>query len=240
MDNIYDCSILIVDDEHELRKMVTEILQREGFKQILSAADCSQARQSLLRDRPDCVILDVTLPDGDGFSLMRELRVNSIAPVIFLSARDEDENRLFGLGLGADDYITKPFLPLELVLRLKAVLNRTYFAAEQNSHTKRMFTLGKTEIDLESGMVTREDGIQYTLTAKEFIFLEKLYENAGKIVTIENLCHAAWGENVYRYENSLMVHIRRLREKIEPEPSSPCYLLTVRGLGYKLVGAAKK
>ena len=240
MDNIYDCSILIVDDEHELRKMVTEILQREGFKQILSAADCSQARQSLLRDRPDCVILDVTLPDGDGFSLMRELRVNSIAPVIFLSARDEDENRLFGLGLGADDYITKPFLPLELVLRLKAVLNRTYFAAEQNSQTKRKFTLGKTVIDLESGMVTREDGIQYTLTAKEFIFLEKLYENAGKIVTIENLCHAAWGENVYRYENSLMVHIRRLREKIEPEPSSPCYLLTVRGLGYKLVGAAKK
>ena len=240
MDNIYDCSILIVDDEHELRKMVTEILQREGFKQILSAADCSQARQILLRDRPDCVILDVTLPDGDGFSLMRELRVNSIAPVIFLSARDEDENRLFGLGLGADDYITKPFLPLELVLRLKAVLNRTYFAAEQNSQTNRTFKLGKTEIDLESGMVTREDGIQYTLTAKEFIFLEKLYENAGKIVTIENLCHAAWEENVYRYENSLMVHIRRLREKIEPEPSSPCYLLTVRGLGYKLVGAAKK
>ena len=240
MDTIYDCSILIVDDEHELRKMVTEILRREGFKHILTAADCSQARQSLLHDRPDCVILDVTLPDGDGFSLMRELRVNSIAPVIFLSARDEDENRLFGLGLGADDYITKPFLPLELVLRLKAVLNRTYFPAEQNSQTKRMFTLGKTEIDLESGTVTREEGFQYTLTAKEFVFLEKLYENAGKIVTIENLCHAAWGENVYRYENSLMVHIRRLREKIEPEPSSPCYLLTVRGLGYKLVGVAKR
>jgi DNA-binding response OmpR family regulator len=240
MKNIYDCSILIVDDEHELRKMLTEILQREGFTRIFSAADCGQARESLLRDRPDCVILDVTLPDGDGFALMRELRVNSIAPVIFLSARDEDENRLFGLGLGADDYITKPFLPLELALRLKAVLNRTYFPAEQNNQTKRSFMLGKTVVDLESGTVTREDDIQYTLTAKEFIFLEKLYENAGKIVTIENLCHAAWGENVYRYENSLMVHIRRLREKIEPEPSSPSYLLTVRGLGYKLVGVAKQ
>jgi len=235
-ENIYDCSILIVDDEPELRKMVMDILRREGFKRILAASDCSQARLSLRRDRPDCVILDVTLPDGDGFTLMRELRVESNAPVLFLSARDEDENRLLGLGLGADDYITKPFLPLELILRLKAVLNRTYFPAEQNSQTKRAFRLGKARIDLESGMVIREDGSQLTLTAKEFAFIEKLYENAGKIVTVENLCHAAWGDNVYRYENSLMVHIRRLREKIEPEPSSPRYLLTVRGLGYKLVG----
>ncbi len=212
MDTIYDCKILIVDDELALRKMVTEILQREGFKHTLTATNLREARRSIDQEGPDCVILDVTLPDGDGFTLMREMRADSSVPVLFLSARDEDQNRLLGLGLGADDYITKPFLPLELILRLKAVLNRTYFPAEQNSQTDRVFQLGETRIDLESGMVTREDSSQYTLTAKEFAFIEKLYENAGKIVTIENLCHAAWGDNVYRYENSLMFLIRRLRE----------------------------
>jgi DNA-binding response OmpR family regulator len=240
METIFDCKILIVDDEPELCRMVTDILQREGFRHILSASNCREARQSLSKDRPDCVILDVTLPDGDGFMLLREMRADSSAPVLFLSARDEDQNRLLGLGLGADDYITKPFLPLELILRLKAVLNRTYFPLEQTGPQERIFYLGDAQIDLESGTITRNDGEQITLTAKEFAFIEKLYENTGKIVTIENLCHAAWGDNVYRYENSLMVHIRRLREKIEADPSTPRYLLTVRGLGYKLVGVTKK
>ncbi|NPV40848.1 MAG: response regulator transcription factor [Anaerolineae bacterium] len=237
MNSIFNCKILIVDDEPELCRMVKTILQKEGFRQIITAADCSQSRQSFKEEKPDCVILDVSLPDGDGFTLLRELRTESPVPVLFLSARDEDQARLLGLGLGADDYITKPFLPLELVLRIKAILSRTYFPLDKGGDNRSRFYLGETEIDLDSGVVMRADGEQYTLTAKEFALLEKLHENAGKIVTIDSLCHTAWGENIYRYENTLMVHMRRLREKVEPDPSAPRYLLTVRGLGYKLDGA---
>lgn len=239
MNDIFDCKLLIVDDEPELLKMLNNILHREGFRKLITAANCFDARSLFASERPDGVILDVSLPDGDGFSLMREFREKSSAPVLFLSARDEDENRLLGLGLGADDYITKPFLPRELILRLKAVLNRTYFPAVIKQAAKPIFRLGETEIDLGSGTTRTKTG-QITLTAKEFALLEKLYENRGNIVTGDSLCRAAWGDDLYGYENTLMVHIRRLREKIEPEPSTPRYLLTVRGLGYKLTGVDGK
>lgn len=233
MNDIYSCRLLIVDDEPELRKLVKEILHREGFLRVTTAADCRQARLLFSSERPDGVILDVMLPDGDGFSLMREFRASSAVPVLFLSARDEDEDRLLGLGLGADDYITKPFLPRELTLRLRAVLTRAYFPAVLKQASKPAFYLGETQVDLNSGTVTTKNGVQ-TLTAKEFTLIEKLYENRGNIVTGDSLCRAAWGDDLYGYENTLMVHIRRLREKIEPEPSCPRYLITVRGLGYKL------
>jgi len=234
MKNVKDCKLLIVDDEPELRRMVKDILQQEGFMRVFTAADCRQARQLFSSEQPDGVILDVMLPDGDGFSLIQEFRAASAVPVLFLSARDEDEDRLLGLGLGADDYITKPFLPRELILRLQAVLNRAWFPAILNKTARPVFHLGETKIDLNSGTVENQSG-RCTLTAKEFILLEKLYENRGNIVTGDSLCRAAWGDNLYGYENTLMVHIRRLREKLEPEPSRPRYLLTVRGLGYKLV-----
>jgi len=239
MNNIFDCKILIVDDEPQLRAMVSEILRREGFTKIITAADCHEAREMFNLQKPDVVILDVCLPDGDGFLLMREFRAVSAIPVLFLSARDEDENRLLGLGLGADDYITKPFLPRELILRLRAVLSRAYFPLVLKQNVKPVFCLGEIEIDLNSGSVTTKKG-QLTLTAKEYALLEKLYENRGNIVTGDSLCRAAWGDGLYGYENTLMVHIRRLREKIETEPSAPRYLLTIRGLGYKLTGVDGK
>ncbi|WP_077610005.1 response regulator transcription factor [Clostridium sp. Marseille-P2415] len=235
MNDIFDCRLLLVDDEPKLRKMVIDILKQSGFYKIFSAGDCREARWLFASEKPDGVILDVSLPDGDGFSLMREFRAISSVPVLFLSARDEDESRLLGLGLGADDYITKPFLPKELTLRLHAVLNRTYFPAILNQKEKPVFYLGETKIDLNSGTATSPNN-SFTLTAKEYALLEKLYENREKIVTGDSLCLAAWGDTLYGYENTLMVHIRRLREKIEPEPSSPQFLMTVRGLGYKLQG----
>lgn len=239
MNDIFDCRLLIVDDEPELCKMVTAILRQDGFTRIISAADCKEARQLFAHEKPDGVILDVSLPDGDGFSLLREFRAASAVPVLFLSARDEDEDRLLGLGLGADDYITKPFLPRELTLRLCAVLGRAYFPAILRRTEKPIFRLGETQIDLNSGtVITKNDRL--TLTAKEFALLEKLYENRGNIVTGDSLCRATWGDDLYGYENTLMVHIRRLREKIEPEPSAPQYLFTVRGLGYKLTGVNDK
>lgn len=239
MKTIFDCKLLLVDDEPELRGMLVEILHKEGFQRVRTAASCQQAKELFQTEQPQVVILDVSLPDGDGFSLMAELRSFSAVPVLFLSARDEDENRLLGLGLGADDYITKPFLPRELLLRLKAVLTRTYFPPTLRQSKKPLFHLGEAVVDLNSALVTRPQG-QVTLTAKEYILLAKLYENRGSIVTGDSLCRAVWGDDLYGYENTLMVHIRRLREKIEPEPSSPRYLLTVRGLGYKLTGVVEK
>lgn len=235
MTDVLDCKILIVDDAPELRGMVSGILRREGFVQIVSAADCKEARRLFSQEKPDAVILDVSLPDGDGFFLMREFRADSDVPVLFLSARDADEDRLLGLGLGADDYITKPFLPRELTLRLRAVLTRAYFPVVLRRAQKPVFRLGETQIDFNSGAVVSKAD-RHTLTAKEFALLEKLYENRGNIVTGDSLCRAAWGDDLYGYENTLMVHMRRLREKIEPEPSVPRYLITVRGLGYKLTG----
>ena len=140
-------------------------------------------------------------------------------PVLYLSARDEDAARLQGLGLGADDYITKPFLPQELLLRLGAVLRRVYGGRPEDD----ALTLGPATVHWGTGTVTRPEG-EVSLTAKEFALLKKLADNRGNIVTIDALCAALW----------LMVHIRRLREKIEADPSHPRYLLTVRGLGYRL------
>lgn len=235
MNTIHDCRLLIIDDEPTLLKMLIDLLKQNGFYNIISASNCKEARTQFLAMNPDAILLDVSLPDGDGFSLMREFRSHSVVPVLFLSARDEDEDRLLGLGLGADDYITKPFLPRELILRLHAVLNRTYFPLILNQDEKPVFTLGALTINFNNATISSDKGID-TLTAKEFALLWKLYENKEKIVSGDSLCQAAWKDTLYGYENTLMVHIRRLREKIEPEPSNPRFLLTIRGIGYKLTG----
>lgn len=235
MNNIEECKILIVDDEIQLLYMVKEILLNEGFKDICTASSCKEAMDKYKKENPQIILLDVMLPDGDGFSVLRKIREESNIPVLFLSAKDEDESRLLGLGLGADDYITKPFLPRELILRLKGVLKRTYFPiAGAKVNMKPVIKLGNIQVDMNSGSVKKADE-ETTLTAKEYALLDKLYVNKGNIVTIDSLCRAAWGDDFFGYENTLMVHIRRLREKIEEDPSHPKFLITVRGLGYKLI-----
>lgn len=149
--HINGCKILLVDDEKILREMVCGFLQRAGFHNVITAAHCRQARELFHKEAPQLVLLDVMLPDGDGFSLFEELQQDSEVPVIFLSARDEDENRLRGLGLGADDYITKPFLPEELILRVKAVLKRVYRA--KDIREEETIVLGTCRVDMGSGVV---------------------------------------------------------------------------------------
>lgn len=234
MKQIYAMKLLVVDDNLELLQMIQNILIQAGFQNIVTASNCQQARQIFTRQQLDGAVLDIMLPDGDGFSLLQELHAQRNIPVLFLSAKDQDADRLQGLGLGADDYITKPFLPRELILRLTAVLRRTYCNTLQEPQQEHTAQLGQTTIHWGSGTVTTPHG-QQTLTAKEFALLKKLWENNGNIVTTDSLCQAVWHDDAFGYENTLMVHIRRLREKIEPEPSHPQYLLTVRGLGYKLV-----
>jgi len=232
MENVKDKKILIVDDEPEIRLMIERFLRKEGFFRVYTAEDCASALSKCRRDKPDIAILDVMLPDEDGFSLLSSIRQFSDMPVLFLSACGEDEDRLLGLGLGADDYIVKPFLPRELVLRLMAILRRVYSSPVTDHLT--VFRLGEQTIDLDSAIV-RNNKKELPLTAKEHAILVKLYENRGRIVTNDALCQAVWGDDSYGYENTLMVHIRRVREKIESDPSNPIHLLTVRGLGYKLL-----
>lgn len=231
---LYDCKILLVDDNRELLAMTKDILKRNGYDFVVTAENCMEARKRFEEENPQLVILDVMLPDGDGFTLFRALRERSQAPILFLSARDEDNDRLFGLGLGADDYITKPFLPQELVLRVNAILKRSWFSG-QGREPEELLVLGRRRISLQNATVECE-GESVSLTAKELILLQKLYRNRGNIVTFDALCRAAWNDDYYGYENTLMVHIRHLREKLEEDPSHPEYLLTARGLGYRLAG----
>ncbi len=233
---LYDCKILLVDDNRELLAMTKDILNRNGYDLVVTAMSCREAEEKFAEESPQLVILDIMLPDGDGFTLFRSLRERSRVPILFLSARDEDNDRLFGLGLGADDYVTKPFLPQELALRVNAILKRSYFSG-QDLEAGETLVLGARTVSLQNATVEWE-GESVSLTAKELLLLQKLYHNRGNIVTFDALCQAAWNDKYYGYENALMVHIRHLREKLEEDPSHPKYLLTARGLGYRL--AAEK
>ena len=225
--------ILVVDDEPGLLQMVVSILNQDGYTQIKTAGTMREALGVCQEWMPELAILDVMLPDGDGFFLFEQIKSFLDIPILFLTARGEDSDRLHGLGLGADDYLVKPFLPKELLLRIGIILRRFY------KDEKPVVTLKGSQIDFSRAEVIR-GGERIPLTAKEFEILQALYRNAGRMVTIDQLCEAAWGDNPFGYENSLMAHIRRIREKIEEYPSSPVSLLTVRGLGYKLTLADKE
>lgn len=220
--------ILLVDDEQELLDMVLSILHEDGFQNVMTAKTVREAAAVSKTCRPEFAILDIMLPDGSGFDLMEQLKSAADYPVLFLTARGEDDDKYRGFGLGADDYMVKPFLPKELLFRVNAILRRSY--KSENPLVK----LRNSEIDFERAEVIK-DGEHISLTAKEHDILAALCRNAGRIVTIDDLCGAAWGDNPFGYENSLMAHIRRIREKIEANPSSPVSLITIRGLGYKLI-----
>lgn len=229
MDNsfIHRKRVLIVDDEPELLELVSGILMDAGFTEVFTAGNAAEAIARFQETAPELIILDVMLPDGDGFSLMRQMRSSSEVPVVFLTAKDEPIDRISGLGLGADDYIVKPFLPQELLLRLYAVARRTYQSESDQ------IVLDSCTVDFSKGEV-RRDGETIALTAKEFALLEVLARNRGKIVTVDAICEAVWGGDPFGYEGPLNAHVRRVREKIERDPSHPTSLVTMKGLGYKL------
>ena len=258
MDTIYDAKLLLVDDNAELLALLCEQLRGAGYGHIRTAQSCAAARICFGAEQPELMILDINLPDGDGFSLFRALRAKVDVPALFLSARDgdgfslfralrakvdvpalflsardADADRLFGLGLGADDYLTKPFLMQELLLRVQHILQRAY-RAELSRTKPAPLQLGERCVDLNDAIVTLPEGKTLALTATELALLRKLAENRGHIVTYDALCAAVWGADYYGYENSLGVHIRHLREKLEAEPGAPQFLRTVRGIGYKL------
>ena len=230
-----EARILVVDDNQELCSLVENICRQEGFSHVETAFSCREAESRIKSGDVDFLILDVNLPFEDGFSFLQRIKTvleNQRIPVLFLSARDQDEDRLQGLDLGADDYMSKPFLPRELVLRISAILKRTYRLEEQ----PECYRLGNREVDLSAGVVRVLDGSGRTisLTNKEYQLLKLFMENRGRILTFDVLSESVWGENYIDYENTLMVHIRKLREKIEEKPSEPAFLITVKGLGYRM------
>ena len=225
--------ILVVDDNKELCQMIKDILISEGYRSIRYVLSCEEAEKIIYSEKLDLVILDVNFPKEDGFDFYQRVCEKAELPVIFLSARDKNEDRLKGLGLGADDYITKPFLSKELVLRCGAVLKRTY----SGDTSEMVCQIGEKIINKSAGVVMdpKDNGIEeMPLTNKEYQLLKVFIENRGRILTFDFLAETVWGRNYYGYENTLMVHIRKLREKIEDNPSEPKYLITMKGLGYRL------
>ena len=222
-----DYKILLVDDDQGLLEMLVSIFRRAGYTYLLTASTGEDALRIREKEQPDMIVLDVMMPELDGFAVLRAIRRTSRVPVLMLTARGEAEDRIEGLEIGGDDYLAKPFLPKELLLRVNAILSRAYPNREE------MVELSGSTVDLASAMVWK-NGEQLSLTAKEFQLFEKLYQNAGRIVTTGILCETICGEFWQGYESTLSTHIRHLREKIEENPSRPVSLLTVKGLGYRL------
>ena len=219
--------ILLVDDDRDLLEMLLSIFRRAGYTKLLTASSGPETLRAWKENQPDLVVLDVMMPGMDGFSVLKEIRRTSRVPVLMLTARGEAEDRIEGLEIGADDYLPKPFLPRELLLRAGAILSRAY--PEKNE----LVELAGATVDMANAEVFK-NGEKQTLTAKELQLFEKLYQNAGRIVTTGILCETICGEFWQGYESTLSTHIRHLREKIEENPSKPVSLITIKGLGYRL------
>jgi DNA-binding response OmpR family regulator len=220
-------TVLVVDDEPIVREVVVRYLEREGYR-TLEAADGDRARQLLESDAPNLVVLDVMLPGTDGLELCRWIRSHSDLPVIMLTARGEEADRIVGLELGADDYITKPFSPRELAARVRTVLRR---AESQPGKDERLVFDGLV-IDAGAREVTRNER-RLRLTAKEFDLLWFLASHPRRVFSRDQLMTRIWGYSAALDTGTVTVHIRRLREKIEDEPSRPRFLETVWGVGYR-------
>ena len=219
--------ILIADDVTDLLEMLCSVFFRAGYTDVLTASSGEETLKLWREEHPDLIILDVMMPRTDGFTVLKEIRRTSRVPVLTLTARGEAEDRFTGFENGADDYLIKPFLPKELLFRVQALLKRAYPEPERKVY------LAASMVDLEKAEVWK-DGECTGLTAKELQLFEKLYENAGRIVTTGTLCSTICGEFWQGYESTLSTHIRHLREKIEENPSKPVSLITVKGLGYRL------
>jgi DNA-binding response OmpR family regulator len=222
-------TILVVDDEPSIREVVSIYLGRAGYR-VLVAEDGQTALEILEREPPDLVVLDLMLPEVDGLEITRRLRAVGEIPIIMLTARREETDRILGLEMGADDYVVKPFSPRELVSRVKAVLRRTRGSATTRGERPLVFA------DLHVDPVTRlvqVGGEEKTLTAKEFDLLWVLASHPRQVFNRDQLLDLVWGVTEYIDPSTVTVHVRRLREKIETDPSNPRHIQTVWGVGYR-------
>jgi len=223
--------ILIVDDEKPIVDSIKYTLYKEGYDVVVSY-DGEDALEKFKKENPDLIILDIMLPKLSGLEVCRIIRRTSNVPIIMLTAKGEDMDKVIGLELGADDYVSKPFSLRELVARIKAVLRRTKLPVN-SSKTKEKLEFDDVVIDIKGRIVTKK-GVQVELSPKEFDLLVTLAENEGRVMSREYLLSHVWGEDFYGDDRTVDVHIRWLREKLEDDPSNPKYIQTVRGIGYIL------
>jgi DNA-binding response OmpR family regulator len=223
-------TILVVDDEPSIREVVTLYLQRAGYR-VLVASDGEAALKALERHSPDLVVLDLMLPQVDGLEITRQMRATGDTPIIMLTARREETDRILGLEMGADDYVVKPFSPRELVSRVKAVLRRAGGASSAGDNGQ-VLSFGDLRIDPQTRLV-EVMGEERALTATEFDLLWALARHPRQVLNRDQLLDLVWGFNEYVDPSTVTVHVRRLREKIETDPSHPRHVLTVWGVGYK-------
>jgi two-component system, OmpR family, response regulator RegX3 len=221
--------VLVVEDEESFSDALSYMLRKEGFE-VAVAITGPSALVEFDRNGADIILLDLMLPEMSGTEVCRQLRQRSHVPIIMVTARDTEIDKVVGLEIGADDYVTKPFSPRELVARIRAVLRRN--ASEAVEATTPTLAAGPVRMDVERHVVT-VSGDMVALPLKEFELLELLLRNAGRVLTRGQLIDRVWGADYVGDTKTLDVHVKRLRSKIEPEPSSPRYILTVRGLGYK-------
>ncbi|MCB9137720.1 MAG: response regulator transcription factor [Caldilineaceae bacterium] len=227
-----DTTILIVDDEASITEVVSLYLSRAGYR-VQTAQDGRSALRAMAAHMPDLVVLDVMLPEVDGLEITRRVRAEGTTPIILLTARKEEADRILGLELGADDYVVKPFSPQELVSRVRAVLRRTQGGApEQNATAQAAIAIAGLHIDPAARTVTKQKEA-LTFTPKEFDLLWLLASHPNRVFKRQELMEQVWGESQYLDPSTVTVHVRRLREKIEADPAKPTRIVTVWGVGYK-------
>ena len=231
MQTIQDAKILIVDDNYELLTLVKEELSSAGYHHLKNADSVKAARHAIAEELPELVILDINLPDGDGFSLFREIRAHSDVPILFLSARDADSDRLFGLGLGADDYMTKPFGLGELLARIAALLRRARLVPFQPPRADAPFRLGAHMIDGARLTVIAPDGTETPLAAREYELLRLLAAHPGEVLRRDDILDELWGVAFHGNTRTLDQHVALIRRKLGTDAAR---IETVRNVGYRL------
>lgn len=230
MKNIQNNVVLVIDDEIQIRRLLRIALESSGYK-VLDAANGEDGLVEAATRRPDVVILDLGLPDLDGVTVLKRLREWSRVPVVVLSVRERDEDKIAALDNGADDYVTKPFSTSELLARLRVALRHA-----QPSDDQAVFRCGDLEVDLVARLVMVK-GQQVRLTVTEYSLLRLLVRHAGKVLTHRQILKEVWGQNAVEQMHYLRVYMARLREKLEPLPSRPSFLITEPGVGYRFVTA---
>lgn len=225
---------MIIEDDQAISQMVSDSLSREGYL-ISSVFDGEEALEVLTREKDfDLILLDLMLPKVDGLECLRVIRLNSIVPILIMSAKGDDVDKALGLGMGADDYIAKPFSMIELIARIKALIRRTtHYSAEISNTRENIIKVGDLVIDLE-GYAVKKNGENLKLTATEFNILKLFITKPKQVYTKEQLYNLVWQAEYVQDMNVINVHIRRLREKIEEDPSNPKYIQTLWGIGYRL------
>lgn len=226
--------ILVAEDEADIRNLLKVNLEQEGYHVYL-AADGLEAFDLAEKNPVDLAILDVMMPKLDGFNLLRRIREQYKFPIILLTARGDDMDKVLGLGLGADDYLVKPFSMAELMARVAAQMRRSKEYFRQEALDDQKISFGDLVLDKKGCCVCRGDAT-IELNAKEYLILKHLMENPNRVFTKKQLYHAVWDEDLYYDDNTIMVHISHIRNKIEKDPRDPAYLITIRGLGYKFQG----